>query len=201
MDFSELDQLPADLQTAMTYRDLANGQILFQRSEEAHAIYAVKTGQIRLLNYTQSGQSISHYTIQVGDICAETALFRDAYTCSAIAEAPTQVLVFPKPAFLSAVQQNRDFALAYMRQLSHRLHRTKTTLEIRTIRSAQERVLHYLRLALPPEQTTVVLEQPLKNLATDLGISSEALSRALTQLERSGAIARQKRSITLLESA
>lgn len=201
MNFSEIDQLPATLQSVATYQHFAKGQFLFHRNQKPQVIYAVKSGQVRLVHYTQSGQSISYYTVHSGEICAEVALFLDTYTCNAIAEASTQVLAFPKQAFLSTLQQDPDFAIAFMTQLSYRLHTTKTMLELRSIRSAQERVLHYLRLVLPPEQNTVVLEQPLKDIAADLGISPEVLSRTLTQLAMDGAIVREKRRITLLESS
>ncbi|GAB4371592.1 MAG: hypothetical protein Kow00121_13210 [Elainellaceae cyanobacterium] len=199
MDFSEIDQLPATLQAVATYRCLSNGQVLFHRNEEARVVYAVKSGQIRLLHYTQSGQAISHYAVRAGEICAEVVLFLDAYTCSAIAETPAQVLAFPKQAFLNMLQYDPDFTVAFIRQLSYRLHTTKTFVELRSIRSAQERVLHYLCLIAPPENNTVVLQQPLKGIAADLSISPEVLSRTLTQLESEGIIAREKRRITLLK--
>jgi CRP-like cAMP-binding protein len=201
MDFSKIDQLPIALQKVASCKNFSKGQILFQRNEPSQVIYAVKTGRIRLLNYTKSGQTISHYTIHSGELCAEIALFLDAYACSAIAEEATQVLVFPKQIFLNALRQDPDFAMAFMTRLSYRIHKTKIMVELRSIRSAPERVLHYLWLNVPPEQNTVVLKQPLKNIAADLSISSEALSRALSQLQRKGAIAREKRRVILLESA
>lgn len=199
MDFSEINQLPAALQPVVVCQHLSNGQVLFHRNEEARLIYVVKVGQIRLLHYTTSGQSISHYSVHTGEICAEVALFLETYTCSAIAEEPTQVLAFPKQPFLNTLRQNSDFAIAFMTQLSYRLHMTKTMVELRSIRSAQERVLHYLRLMASPEKNTIVLNQPLKDIAADLSISPEVLSRTLAQLTHEGAIARKKRTITLLE--
>jgi CRP/FNR family transcriptional regulator, dissimilatory nitrate respiration regulator len=201
MNFAEIDQLPSTLQAVATHQTLSIGDVLFHRNEESQAIYAIKSGQVRLLHYTESGQSISHYVVYAGELCAEIALFLDAYTCSAVVEEPTQVLAFPKQAFLNALQQNPDFAIAFMMQLSYRLHTTKVMVELRSIRSAQERVLHYLRLITPPELNTVILKQPLKNIASDLGISPEVLSRTLTQLTTDGAIARKKRRITLFEAA
>ncbi|PSB15685.1 Crp/Fnr family transcriptional regulator [Phormidesmis priestleyi ULC007] len=198
MNFSEIDQLPTTLQGGATYQHLSTGQVLFHRNEEPRSLYAVKSGRIRLLNYTKSGQSISHYAVHAGEICAEVALFLDSYACSAVVEEPTQVLVFPKQAFLSTVQQNPDFAIAFMMQLSYRLHTTKLMVELRSIRSAQERVLHYLRLIIPPKKNTVVL-QSLKHVAADLSISPEALSRTLARLESDGVITREKRRLTLLE--
>ncbi|MEH2465410.1 Crp/Fnr family transcriptional regulator [Nostoc sp.] len=198
MNFLELDQLPTALQAVVTHQHLSNGQILYHRNEAVRSIYVVRSGRIRLLHYTQEGEAISRYTIHVGEVCAEIALFLDAHTCSAIAEEPTQVLVFPKQVFLNELQQNLDFATAFMAQMSYRLHVTKEMVVLRSISSARERILHYLHLIMPPEQNTVVLEQPLKSIAYELGISPEVFSRTLTRLERDGVIAREKRKITLL---
>lgn len=201
MNFADLDQLPAALQAAITYQQVSKGQVLFHRNAESRAIYVVQSGQVRLLLYTKSGQSISHYTIRPGEICDEVSLFQNTYTCSAIAEEQTQVLTFPKSAVLSTLQQNSDFAIAFMMQLSHRLHTTKMLVELRSIRSAQERVLHYLHLLASPEKNTVTLDQPLKHMASELGISPEVLSRTLSKLANDGAIARKKRKIILLDSS
>jgi CRP/FNR family transcriptional regulator, dissimilatory nitrate respiration regulator len=200
MNFSDIDQLPPALQVSADYQTLLKGQILFHRNAEAQAIYAVKSGRIRLLHYTQSGQAISHYAVSAGELCAEIALFLEVYACSAIAEEPTEVLAFPKQVFLQCFQQDQAFATAFTNQLSARLHMTKMSLELRSIRSAQERVLHYLRLTTAPEKNTLVLKQPLKNIAHDLSLSPEALSRTLTKLVKEGMIAREKQKITLLES-
>ena len=197
MNFSDFSQLPATLQTVVTYQNLSTKQALFHCNEAATKMFAVKFGSIRLLHYTERGQVISHHTVKAGQICIETALFQETYACEAIAEEPTRVLVFPKPSFLTALEQNPDFAIAFMRQMSDRLQLTKVLLESRSIRSARERILHYLRLLLP-QQNTIILDQPLKNLAQDLGLSPEVLSRTLTQLKKEGTIARSKRKITLL---
>ena len=200
MDFSDISQLPTALQAVVTLRQLSNEQMLFNRNETAQAVYAVKSGRVRLIHYTHSGQSISHYVVGPGEVCAEVTLFLENYTCSAIAEGSTQVLAFPKQAFLTALQQNSDFAMVFMEQVCHRLHGTKVILELRSIRSARERVLHYLRITIPPEEKSIVLDQPLKNTAFDLGLSPEVLSRTLAQLVKESVISRQKRRITLLET-
>ena len=197
MDFSDFSQLPATLQAAVTCQDLSAKQALFHSNESATKMYAVKSGAIRLLHYLESGQVISHYQIKAGETFAEI-LFRETHIYEAIAEEPTRVLVFPKQSFLTALQQNSSFAMAFIKQMDDRLHLTKALLESRSIRSARERVLHYLRL-IAPERNMIVLARPLKDLAYELGLSPEVLSRTLTQLKKEGTIARDKRKITLLK--
>lgn len=199
MNFSNFDQLPTALQTVVTQQTLTIGQALFHKGEPADTVFVIQFGRIRLLHYTESGQIVNHYQVNPGELCAELVLFIETYACTAIAEELTQVLVFPKQAFLKALQQDSDLAIAFMAQMAYRLHLTKTMLEVRGIRSARERVLHYLRFVMPTDQNSVLLKQPLKNIAYDLGISPEVLSRTLTQLEIEEVILREKRRITLLE--
>ncbi|MBW4528808.1 MAG: Crp/Fnr family transcriptional regulator [Phormidium tanganyikae FI6-MK23] len=198
IDFSNFDQLPIQLQSVLTYQVLEAREHLFHLGEIATTLFAIKAGRIRLLHYTESGQIVNHYQVMVGEVLAEVILFLDHYACSAIAEERTEVLVFPKQAFLAALQHNPDFATSFMAQLTHRLYSTKVMLELRGIHSARDRVLHYLRFIVPPDQKSIVLEQPLKAIAYDLGISPESLSRALTQLENEGIIERDKRNLRLI---
>jgi len=73
----------------------------------------------------------------------------------------------------------------------------RTRIEQRNIRSARERVRHYLALNVGADGRTVELAGTLKDLAAELGLSHEALYRALAALERAGAIKRGKGKIAL----
>jgi CRP/FNR family transcriptional regulator len=193
----QFDQLPSELQALVAVKDLAAGQILFAQREVVEAVFMLESGQIQLVNYTEDGQKIHHYTVRADESFAEVALFHGHYLCTAIANVPSRVLVLPKPHFLNALKSNLELAETFMAQLAHRLHETKILLELRSIRSAQNRVLHYLQLNVQADGVTVDLNRPLKEIAEDLGLSPEALSRALKQLETQKAIHRNNRKITL----
>lgn len=199
MNFFTLEQLRSQLQDAIAYQDLEAGQILFHQGDLTRAMFAVESGQIRLASYTKNGQAINHYIVRLGESFAEAALFQTVYDCVAIAVIPSRVAIFPKQPLLEALRQQPSLSEAFMAQLASRFHQTKILLELRSIRSARDRVLRYLQLTAQPDQKTVNLEYPLKDIAEDLGITPEALSRALAKLESEGAIARTKRRITLCE--
>ena len=197
MKLSQLNQLPAELQALLSFKDLLVGQTLFAQHEPAEAIFMLAAGSIKLLNYTDDGQQINHYSVRVGDSFAEVALFYEEYACNAIAQAPSRVAILPKQPFLNALKSDPALAVAFMQQLVQRLHEIKILLGLRSIRSAQKRVLHYLQLNVQSDGITVDLGQPLKALADDLGLTPEALSRALKQLAKEGKINRRKRKVTL----
>lgn len=193
----QLNQLPAELQAIVSSKNLAAGQILFAQHELAEAVFIVESGYIGLVSYTLEGKQINHYSVRAGESFAEVALFNERYVCTAIAYAPSRVWVLPKQPFLLALKQHPDLSAAFMEQLARRLHENKILLELRSIRSARRRVLHYLQLKVQPDGVTIHLDRSLKNIADDLGLTPEALSRALKQLQQEGEITRGKRKITL----
>jgi len=196
MDSFRPDQFSTDLQALIEYRKLERGQTLFYQGDLAQAAFWLETGQLRLLHYTSDGQAINYNRIRAGESFAEIALFINVYDCTAIAEAPSRVALLPKQVILTALRECPDLAERMMKQLAWRLHQAKILLEIRSIRSARDRVLHYLKLS--ADQQSVRFEQPMKTIAEDLALTPEALSRALAQLEEEGVITRQKRVVQFL---
>ncbi|MGL5877498.1 MAG: cyclic nucleotide-binding domain-containing protein [Xenococcaceae cyanobacterium] len=94
MKFLEL--IPESVSRRVTYKNLVAGQTLFLENDPAEAFFALEFGQIRLLHYTESGQVVQHYRIFAGENFAEITLFSDRYLCTAIAETPSRVVIFPK---------------------------------------------------------------------------------------------------------
>ncbi|MGL5835380.1 MAG: Crp/Fnr family transcriptional regulator [Waterburya sp.] len=198
MNLLTFDKLPADLQNRATYKDLGAKQILFQQGEATKSIYFLMEGQLRLASFTQE-QIINYYFIRPGDSFGEIALFADTYFCTAIADVSSRLAVINRDLFRQALKQYPELANLYMNQLTYRFKTVKTLLELRSIRSARERLLQYLTLQVEPDSQTLILQYPLKDLAIELGLSAEALSRTLTRLQEEGVITRRQRSITLNE--
>lgn len=86
---------------------------------------------------------------------------------------------------------------AFSSELAQRVQFLRTRLEIRHIRSAPDRVLQFLRLRC---DTSGVWQQvgTLKQFAEELGLTHEALYRALATLERNGSIYRERGRLHLV---
>jgi DNA-binding MarR family transcriptional regulator len=68
------------------------------------------------------------------------------------------------------------------------------------VRSAKERVMLYLDFNTAADGHTVKLPRHLQDIASELGLTREALYRTLASLEREGAIERTRNFILLKKS-
>lgn len=198
MDLTAIDSLPETLRDSITIQNLAGGETLFAQEDEASNFYVVASGRIKLVRFLEQGQVSTFEIVRTSESIAEIALFADIYPCTAIAEIDSEVIAYPKEEFLTVLRTYPDITFDFMAMLVQKIQSMKFRLELRDIRIAHERVLRYLRhLVNFPQETTIVLDRPLRDIASDIGFTPETLSRALIKLEAEGAIARQERIITL----
>ncbi len=89
--------------------------------------------------------------------------------------------------------------MEFLERVTHELHWARALVELRAIRSAEERVLHHLLLSLPPGAKEVEFQQSLMEVASEVGLTHEVYYRALAKLARKGIIKRESRCIRLLD--
>jgi len=191
------DWLPAAVRAAAIDRKLKSGEALFRLGDKTAGLCEVIAGRVRLARVDRSGREIVLHVAGPGDTIAEASLFSPAYHCDAIASTDAVVRVYPKPAVLAAFEKDRKAAQAFTATLARQVMNLRTRIEQRNIRSARERVRHFLALNAGADGRTVELGGTLKDLAAELGLTHEALYRTLAALERSGAIKRGRGKITL----
>ncbi|MBD2433386.1 MULTISPECIES: Crp/Fnr family transcriptional regulator [Fischerella] len=198
MNLQSPESLPPELRHVIIHRELEPKESLFQQGDEAKAFYVVETGRLKLVRYTSDGKEVTFPIARRGEMIAEIALFSDTYPYAVIAEVASRVIIYPKQPILTALRHNSELAEDFMAMLVQKIHDLKIRLELRDIRAAHERVLRYLQyMAQLGEQTTITFDRPLKDIAVDLGLTPETLSRALTRLEREGIITRTRLQIKL----
>ena len=191
------DWLPAAVRAAAIDRKLKAGEALFRLGDKTAGLFEILTGRVRLTRVDRSGHEVILYVAGPGETLAEASLFSPAYHCDAIASTDAVVRIYPKPALLAAFDKDPKAAQAFTATLARQVMNLRTRIEQRNIRSARERVRHYLALNAAADGRTVVLRGTLKDLAAELGLTHEALYRTLAKLERAGEIKRSRGKITL----
>ena len=192
------DWLPAAVRSAAIDWKLKSGEALFRLGDKTAGFYEVIAGRVRMARVDRSGREVILYVAGPGETIAEASLFAAAYHCDAIASTDALVRLYPKPAVLSAFEKDPKAAQAFAATLARQVMNLRTRIEQRNIRSARERVRHFLSVNAEADGSTVSLAGTLKDLAAELGLTHEALYRTLAALERSGEIKRARGKIALL---
>jgi CRP-like cAMP-binding protein len=192
------DWLPAAVRAAAVDRNLKSGEVLFRLGDKTAGLCEVVAGRVRLARVDRAGHEIVLHVAGPGETIAEASLFSPHYHCDAIAGSDARVRIYPKSAVLAAFAQEPKAAQAFAAMLARQVMNLRTRIEQRNIRSARERVRHYLALNTGADGRTVALRGTLKDLAAELGLTHEVLYRTLAALERAGEIKRGKGTIALL---
>jgi CRP/FNR family transcriptional regulator, dissimilatory nitrate respiration regulator len=177
------------LATLAHTRRLEADRVLFHEGDPCSGFFIVTEGAIQLTRASDHpGAHPTLATILPINAFAEAALFGgEAFPATATALRPTTVTHFHKGAFLGALRDEPDLALAlvhaqavWLRLLTQRIQQLSGS-------DSQERLAQWLQEHLPPSG---VLRLPFtkKALAAQLGMTPETLSRGLGFLQKHGAI-------------
>lgn len=169
-------------------RHLKKGAPLFRRGQPCREIFVVRAGVIRLLRPQADGATAVMYVARAGDWVAESSLFAERYHCDAIAESDAIVWSANRAAFLEQLTQDAERSLQLARVFAQRLRELRMLHELMHIRRASQRVLAWLSLHAAGRPPRLTLERTWSALAEDLGLSREALYRALAELRKTGRI-------------
>ncbi len=184
-DHAELAHIPPVLREAARVRAFAAGETLFRQGERPKAMYCVLDGEVRLLRRSREGGEVVLQRSR-GGFFAEASLESKAYHCDAVATAASRLLAFPIRAFREALEGDTAFRNAWMALLAREVRRLRARCERLSLHGAEARILH----AIESEGTagTLALMQSRKAWAAELGLTHEALYRALARLQVSGTL-------------
>ncbi|HMA55710.1 MAG TPA: Crp/Fnr family transcriptional regulator [Pseudolabrys sp.] len=191
------DWLPAPVRAAAIERKLKSGEALFRLGDKTTGLCEIVAGRVRLARVDRSGHEIVLHVASPGETIAEASLFSPTYHCDAIASTNATVRVYPKREVLAAFDRDPKAAQAFSATLARQVMNLRTRIEQRNIRSARERVRHYLVLNAGADQRTVELHGTIKDIAAELGLTHEALYRTLAALERAGEVKRGRGKIVM----
>lgn len=191
----ELGFLPRDLLAQARCIDVAAGTVLFRTGGRPEMLYYVLEGEVALLRHSVRGQAIVLQRARRGFL-AEASVESRRYHCDGVARLASRVCMLPLGALRQALAEDAAFTAAWGRQLAGEIRRLRARAERLQLHGAEARIVHYLESE--GVDGRIELDQPLKSWALELGISHEALYRALARMTRAGRLARDGPRLRLL---
>jgi len=182
---AELASTPEQLRQGVEHLSLPAGGTLFRTGARPARIFWVLDGDVRLVRRSRNGAEVVLQRASSGFV-AEASLDSPAYHCDAIAAQPSRLLAFPIGAFRKALADDEQFRAFWMRRLAREVRTLRSQCERLALRSAADRIEHYVESE--GKNGRLELARTRKAWAGELGLSHEALYRALAELQRSGRI-------------
>jgi len=162
------------------------GAHLFRTGERPQSMFYVRRGEAVMQRMTRSGAPVFLQRASRGFL-AEASLTSARYHCDAVCRTECDVLAFPIRQLRSAIDNDESTRWAWVELLSSQTRRQRGRIERLMLNTIRERLMHLLLT----EGAEGVYEWAgtRMELAAELGVTPEALYRALAVLQASGVLA------------
>ena len=180
--------LPAEVQALCAASPCARGDLLFKQGKKPTAMLYVTRGEVVLQRLGRQGASVVLQRTRRGFI-GEASLDSVRYHCDAVVTMSGEVVAIPLAAIKQALAADSGFAGRWIAMLNQEVKRLRAQCERLSMRGVAERLLHMIETE--GSEGRLPLSGGLKSLASELGVSHEALYRAVAELEKKGVLQRR----------
>ncbi len=172
---------------------LQKDDVLFYEDEEALNYYQIKTGSIKMVNYSYDGQEFIQGFFGPNESFGEPPLFGGfKYPSDAIATIDTVVFKLRKESFLNLLKENFDIHLKFSHIFSQRLRYKSIMMREISSYAPEHRILtliKYLReKSKIPKHEKYTVPFTRQQMADMTGLRVETVIRAVSKLKDEGKI-------------
>ena len=180
--------LPPSLHALCDMRLHDQGDRLFATGARPVHMFFISEGEVVLERPGPHGAATVLQRARRGFV-GEASLQVARYHCDARVLAPSRITRVPVTAMREALASDAAFAMRWVAMLNAEVRRLRLQCERLTLHRVQDRVLHLLDTE--GERGRYPVPAGLKSLAGELGVTHEALYRALAALEKTGWLERR----------
>ena len=183
-------------------RSYGRGKIIFSEGDEGAGFFAILSGRVKIFRLSPEGKEQIYHIFGAGESFGEVSVFSgQGFPAFAKALMATEVLFFPRDAFIGLITRDPSLALNMLAVLSMRLRRFAAMIEDLSLKEVPGRLAAYL-LYLSEKQGRVPeldLDVTKGQLASLLGTVPETLSRILARMGRQDLIRSRGGRVRILD--
>lgn len=177
-------------------KKMQKNSILFYEGEEARHFFILLKGKIRIYKSTASDKEITLHYFNPPNFIAEMPVFKKLnYPANAICEENSEVLELSFADFKNLCSENKEFNFLLITSLFEKINILEKKLS-QNVLDLRTKLLKYL---LENEKNLDVIAQ--KQIAIDLNVRAQSLSRILRELKILKLIETKKGKIEILNKA
>lgn len=188
--------LPKKLLSECHSRSFNRTDHLFHQGKKPEYMYYIVSGEVILTRTNQHGEPITLQRCR-GGFVSEASLLADLYHCDAIATHSGLAITLPIQSLRDALMDS-NFSLKWVQLLSKEIMRLRTQSERLGLKDIKSKLIHLIET--DGKAGTLALQSDLKSMASEIGVTHEALYRAIATLEKEGLLIRHPDSLELVRN-
>lgn len=169
-------------------RSFGKGEMVYRAGDEGGTLFVLHTGKVKLYRVNTGGKEQVLHVIGPGEFIGELSLFSSLpLTDNAQALDEAVLCILQGKRLKELMTKYPSIALKVMDELSRRLEKAESRIEAISLNPVAQRVAGAL-LELSEGEKEILLPMTKGDLASQLGMSQETLSRKLAELQDEGLI-------------
>lgn len=171
-----------------TTRSLKKGQMVYRAGDEGGTLFVPHIGEVKVYRINPNGKEQVLHVVGPGEFLGELSLFSSLpFADNAQALSDTVMCVLQGSKLKELMAKYPSIGFKVMDELSRRLEKAESRIERISLIPVAQRVAEAL-LELSEDASEIHLPMTKGDLASQLGMSQETLSRNLTDLQDEGLI-------------
>jgi len=187
--------LPQALLTQCHAHHFEKNEFLFHQGKKPEWMFFVVSGEATLTRTSSHGEPTILQRCK-GGFLSEASLLSDTYHCDAVATLSGQAIVIPISSLRDALS-DPNFSIKWVQLLSREIMRLRTQSERLGLKDIKSKLLHLIETE--GTKGTLTLQSDFKSLASEIGVTHEALYRTISALEKDGVLLKTPNSLQLVQ--
>ena len=190
-----LDTLTSSELKPFKTKSLSKGQVLFRENDKCEHVGIVSKGQIKIISYLENGDEVIYNTITRDQMFGNNLIFSKEpyYKGNIITIEDSNVVLIKKKDLIKLLQTNESFMLKYFEIQADIAKTFNNKIKLLSMSSAEERFYFYMH-----ENKNFITISSINELASQLFIKRETLSRLLSKLIKEKRIIKKSNTIKLI---
>ena len=164
------------------------GDEIYAMGDQVESLFVIHSGRVKIYRLSDTGKEQVIRVLRAGDFMGELALFSHSPMGDYGEALETSTMcVIEGPKLTELMGKYPTIAFKILEELSQRLERTEQLLEDISLHSVERRLAQVL-LDLSADTAQIELEMSKRDLASQMGMTQETLSRKLSAFQETGLI-------------
>jgi CRP-like cAMP-binding protein len=187
--------LPKGLLVQGRAHHFEKGDYLFHQGKKPEYMFFIVSGEAILSRTSNHGEPTILQRCK-GGFVSEASLLVDAYHCDSIATHNGQAITLPIKSLRDSLADSK-FSMKWVQLLSKEIMRLRTQSERLGLKDIRSKLIHLIETE--GKNGVLTLQSDFKSMAAEIGVTHEALYRAIATLEKEGLLEKHPDSLELLK--